>query len=180
MLSEPSLQDVLELLRRAPAPPGYEMPVGASEALVDELQERTGHRPPAQLKQWLLEVNGAMVGPGGLFGLRPANDPLSITKYLSIFPNWSKQGWLPIASDGLGNYWVTAVGPDGRDGWVAFIDVHEDPDSLHSYVASSVFSFLNFILKAELGELGWPGDRDYVVALDPTMERVADHLRPWR
>jgi hypothetical protein len=93
-----------------------------------------------------------MVGPGGLFGVCEAKDPLSIEGCLKIFPEWSRLGWVPIASDGVGDYWVTAPGTESSPGWVAFVDVHKDPETIDRYAASSVFHFLDFLLSAELGD----------------------------
>jgi hypothetical protein len=75
---------------------------------------------------------------------------------------------------------VVAAGPDGSDGWVAFIDVHSDLGSIGYYAASTVFRFMNFLLRAELGEQGWPRSREYVLERDPALERAPDSLTPWR
>ena len=160
-------------------PHDYEFPSGASGQELDEFEVRTGLRITSQLREWLATVNGAMVGPGGLFGVRPVRDVLSIEYYLKIYPEWCQDGWLPIASDGLGNFWIVAVGPDGSGGWVAFVNTHNDPDSIDYYVASTVFRFLDFILRSELGERGWPESRDYVLERDPDLQRVPESLTAW-
>lgn len=179
MLSAPDVEHVLRLAERAPSPPD-EVLVGASAAALEGFEARTGLRLSADFRHWLLAVNGATLGPGGLFGVRDARDFLSIEGILKIYPDWVDRGWIPIAADGVGNYWVTAMGPDSTDGWVAFVDTHQDPEVLQSYVASSVLHFLSFLLTAELGEPGWPAHRDHVVALDAAMAGVPDELAPWR
>lgn len=179
MTTDPSLGDLLALARRAPMPPGYELPGGASEQELGLFEARTGIRITPQLRAWLATVNGAMIGPGGLFGVRGAADPLSIERHMNIYPEWRQQGWLPIGSDGVGNYWTVTKGPEGSEGWVSFIDVHSDPGSIEYYAASNVFRFLKFVLSAELGERGWPRSCTYVLALDPELERAPAAMTAW-
>jgi len=122
-----------------------------------------------------------MVGPGGLFGIWPASDSLSIDGYLRLFPSWTASGWVPIAGDGLGDYWVTV--PDATDGLeavVAFVDVHQNPEAVDHYAASGVLHFLRFLLKSELGEKRWPRDPAYVLTADPGMIALPEDLMPWR
>jgi hypothetical protein len=180
MLTDPGPDGLIALARRVPMPPEYQLPAGASEHEIGTFETCVGLKVPSQLRAWLEKVNGAMAGPGGLFGARGATDFLSIEKYLKIFPAWRRLGWLPIASDGLGNYWVVVPGPDGSAGWVAFIDVHSDPEAIDYYAASTVFRFLGFLLNSELGEQGWPRTRQYVVEHDHGMENVPESLSPWR
>jgi SMI1/KNR4 family protein SUKH-1 len=168
------------LALRVPAPPGYTLPGGASEEELNDFEARTVLPIAVQLRAWLVEVNGAMIGPGGLLGVRGPRDFLSIDNCLRMYPEWRELGWVPIASDGTGNYWVTLPGPDGSDGWVAFIDTHLDPEAINDYAASTVFRFLGFLLESELGNRGWPGNRKYVLARDPGLSSVPDSLVPWR
>jgi cell wall assembly regulator SMI1 len=179
MLNDLRLEDLRALALRVPAPPGYTLPGGASEKELSELELRTGLRIPAEFRAWLVEVNGAMIGPGGVFGARDRRDVLSIEGCVRLFPAWRKLGWMPIASDGTGNFWVTLLGPDKSNGWVAFIDAQIDPEVISYYAATTVFRFLGFLLEAELGERGWPGDKSYVLARDPGLLRVPDCLAPW-
>ena len=109
------LADLRALALRVPAPPGYTMPAGASETAFKNFERRTGLQLTAPFRAWLAEINGAMIGPGGLFGVREPSDFLSIEKCLRMYPKWRELGWVPVASDGTGNYWVTAPGP-GRSG----------------------------------------------------------------
>lgn len=78
MTTDPSLGDLLALARRAPMPLDYELPGGASEQELGRFEARTGIAITPQLRAWLATVNGALIGPGGLFGVRGATDPLSI------------------------------------------------------------------------------------------------------
>jgi hypothetical protein len=179
VLSEPTVPALLVAARSAPAPPGYELPGGADDETLDGFERRTGLLLPAALRAWWGAVNGALIGPGGLFGVRDPDDNLSAEGCLRLYPHWLSAGWIPIAGNGLGDHWVTAPGPRGDEGWVAFIDCHDDPHRISSYVASDVLRFLRFLLAAEQGERRWPSDRAYVMALDPALAEVPASLAPW-
>jgi hypothetical protein len=179
VLSQPSLGELVELARRVPAPPGYRLPEGASEQELSAFESWSGLRIPPQLREWLGKVNGSMIGPGGTSGVDSADKDLSIQSAFGIYPVWRALGWIPVAGDGLGNRWVTLAGPDGSEGWVAFVNTHVDPEAIDCYVASGVFIFLGFLLESELGEKGWPGNDSYVISRDPKMSLVPDPLTPW-
>jgi cell wall assembly regulator SMI1 len=180
VLSEPTIPSLLAAAHSAPVPPGYELPGGADDETLDGFERRTGLLLPAPLRAWWGAVNGAQLGPGGLFGVRDPDDFLSAERYLRLYPGWAGSGWIPIAADGLGDYWVTAPGPRGGEGWVAFIDCHDDPHRIRSYVASDVLRFLRFLLDQEQGEKRWPSDRAHVLAEDPALADVPEQLAPWR
>lgn len=180
MLSEPTIPSLLAAARSAPAPPGYELPAGADDETLDAFERRTCLPLPAALRAWWGAVNGAQLGPGGLFGVRETDDFLSAERYLRLFPHWRASGWIPVAGNGLGDHWVTAPGPRGDAGWVAFVDCDDDPHRIRSYVASDVLRFLRFLLAQEQGEKRWPSDRDFVLAEDPALADVPEALAPWR
>lgn len=178
-MNDPNIEELIELARQAPTPPGQHL-TGASEAEISDLEVQIGRTLSPGFHRWLKTVNGAMLGPGGMFGIRETRDFLSIRKHLAIYPEWLSSGWVPVASDGLGNYWVAVPqGPDGSPDWVAFIDPHEDPASIDRYVASSVLRFIWFLLKSELGETRWPGDRDYDLEHDPSLLMVPEEKAAW-
>jgi hypothetical protein len=180
MLKEPRIEELIELTCRVPMPPGYELPHGATEDELTEFESRTGLSLVAEHKDFLRRINGAMIGPGGVFGVRNASDVLSIEEYLKIFPEWRERGWVPIASDGVGNYWVVTDGPDGSAGWVAFVDVHLDAHSVGYYAASSFNRFLNFLIRSELGEYEWPPRQEYAMQWDPRLVELPSSVRPWK
>lgn len=178
-MNDPAITDLINLARRAPSPPGQEL-TGASEMEIQSLENEIGRTLSPGFRQWLSVVNGAMLGPGGIFGIRNSRDVLSITEYLDLFPEWKSAGWIPIAGDGLGNYWVVVPqGPDGGPDWVAFVDVHEDPATVDRYFASSVPRFIEFLLKSELGETRWPADREYDLEQDPPLSAAPAEKGPW-
>jgi hypothetical protein len=136
-------------------------------------------RIPPEFRKWLARVNGGPIGPGGMFGVDSTVDAFSIRGCLKTFPEWKGLGWLPVAADGVGNYWVSLVGPNDSEGWVAFIDTHESPELVDSYVASGVASFIRFLLESELGEKRWPRSESYVVSRDPGMSAIPYEFAPW-
>jgi hypothetical protein len=180
VLSEPTIPSLVAAARAAEAPPGYELPGGADDALLDAFERRTGLRLPETLRAWWGAVNGALIGPGGLLGIREPEEFLSVEGCLRLFPQWASSGWVPIAGNGLGDYWVVLPGPGGDEGWVGFVDCHDDPHRIWSYAASDVLRFLRFLLAEEQGEKRWPSDRAYVLAEDPALAEVPEPLAPWR
>jgi cell wall assembly regulator SMI1 len=178
-MNDPAITDLINLARRAPSPPGQEL-TGASETEIQSLENEIGRTLSPGFRRWLRVVNGAMLGPGGIFGIRNSRDVLSIIKYLNLCPEWKSVGWVPIAGDGLGNYWVVVPqGPDGGPDWVAFVDMHEDPATVDRYFASSVPRFIEFLLKSELGETRWPADREYDLEQDPPLSTAPEEKAPW-
>ena len=178
-MNDPAIDELMELARQVQAPPGQHL-TGASDTEIMCLADEIGRTLSPGLRRWFGAVNGAMLGPGGIFGRRGVRDFLSIKKYLAIYPEWRSLGWVPIASDGVGNYWVAVPqGPDGNPDWVAFVDTHENPASVDRYVASSVLRFIRFLLESELGETRWPGDREYDLEHDPALVIVPEEKAAW-
>jgi hypothetical protein len=178
-VKDPEIDELLALARRCPAPPG-EVFAGATEQEIAGAETMAGRSFPSGLRGWLGVVNGAMIGPGGIFGVRDANEFLSIDRYFKMFPEWRDSGWIPVASDGVGNYWVSVPeGPDGSRDWIAFVDVRPDPVSVDRYFSSSFLIFLRFLLEAELGEKRWPTDREYTLERDPALSYAPKGQEPW-
>jgi hypothetical protein len=61
-----------------------------------------------------------------------------------IFPQWRALGWLPVASDGCGNYYVLA-----KDGTVGFVETMSDPSRINRHAASGLLSFMTDLLTAD-------------------------------
>ena len=172
--------EVIELLSKVPSPPDEGIPAGATEHQVAEYEKRLGLSIPNKLRAWLLTCNGPCVGPGGIFGMNTRRESQDIERILTLRPNWHEKGWIPIAGDGCGNYYVVATeGEFGEGEPVLFIDTMED-DSVPAYVAASdIWRFLRFLLKKELGESKWPYNRDEVAMADPAILSFRDVELPW-
>jgi cell wall assembly regulator SMI1 len=173
-------EEVLELLAKVPSPPNEEASPGATERDIAGCEARIGLNVPTKLRAWLLACNGPCVGPGGVFGIRPRRQDLDIEQILTLHPIWHEKGWIPIAGDGCGNYYVVASkGEFGKGEPVIFIDTMDD-DAVPAYiVASEVWRFLRFLLKKELGESKWPYNRDEVAVADPDILSFEDVTLPW-
>ncbi|MFE9694863.1 hypothetical protein [Micromonospora sp. NPDC005806] len=94
------------------------------------------------------------------------------------YPGWRQLGWLPVAGDGLGNFYMLPTqGP--LAGYVAFVEAAVDPDEISYVAASNLWSFLRFLFEKELGAKGWPFDSKVVLAADPHLTQVPADLLPW-
>src|SRR3712207_5471316 len=95
-------EEVQELLR-----PGAwcgELPLGATAEQIEDFEKRMELRLPDELRQWLTFCNGPLAGPAGLLGLRPDDSRVDVSTALK--PVWKQKGWIPLAGDGFGNYYV--------------------------------------------------------------------------
>ena len=116
---------------------------GATEDELAALADRLGAPVPTDLADWLRICRGEAIGEGGVFGVRPDRAFVDITATASLFPEWSALGWIPVASDGCGNYYV--LQPDGS---VGFIDTMADPVKVEKARARSLPQFLMDYLAA--------------------------------
>lgn len=180
------IEAVRELLGKVPHPPEEDLPGGADDAEIEAFTERTGVTLPRALVAWLKLSNGPCVGPGGLFGIRPARESLDIEYRLDLYPQWKERGWIPVAGDGCGNYYVLATAQEFGPGWpVLFIDTMASPDAPDYIVASDIWRFLVFLLEEELLEekgiydTPWPFDRTEVTRRDPGIESFTGVPLPW-
>jgi hypothetical protein len=99
---------------------------------------------------------------------------------LEFHPEWVGFDWIPIAGDGVGNYYVLDASRKhiDRDA-VFFVDSMED-EGLTYIAASSLLIFLESLLEKELGEKRWPFVATYVLSVDPDIMRIRDtNLLPW-
>lgn len=150
-------QTVLSEIDRLPIPPGYSLPGGASQQRLDGFEERTGLRLPAETRDWLSVCNGALIGPGGVYGVRPREDWLDIESILTDFPSWQTRGWIPVAGDGNGNHYVasSAASPEPA-GIIMFVEPLVNPANPSFAVASGTWHFLHGLFSIEQGETWWP------------------------
>jgi len=136
------------------------LPKGVSEKDLAAFAARTGVELPLDFRSWLKVTNGPCIGPGGVYGVRPARDDFDIEQLFAIHPEWKQRGWVPIAGDGSGNHYV--IFPHGDLRPVGFVDAADDSESVTYVVASDALVFLSFLLRRELGERGWPFEPSFV------------------
>lgn len=175
----PNFDRVLGLLTHVPRPPGASEPSGASIEQLQDLEETLQQPIPAELKAWLLRCNGVIAGPGVLYGARPADHALDLATARAAWTEWAGHGWIPVASDGSGNAFVLQRPEPHEPSPVYFVDCSDNPDRLAYVVASSLESFLRFLLERELGEERWPFNSSYVLAEDPGIREIEGAPVPW-
>lgn len=139
---------------------------------------------PESLKEWLTFCNGASIQPGEIYGINSPNVSLNIEKFYGIFEEWLSLGWMPLASDGCGDYYVldTKYSIDGEFP-VFFID-QEEYESPAYIVASNPWYFFYFLFSSELMEDNgedayWPFDKSKVVAKNPNILKFKRVPLPW-
>src|SRR3954463_404368 len=79
---------------------------GVTAAAIQAFERRTRLPVPQDLRDWLQSCNGVQLPVVGLLGLRPEKSFIDIQARLARRPEWLALGWLPIAHDGCGNYYV--------------------------------------------------------------------------
>jgi cell wall assembly regulator SMI1 len=169
---------VIDLLSTLQLPPGEKLPGGVDRATIAEAEARLGLAFPDTLRNWLALTNGPCVGPGGVFGVKTEKEFLDLEHVSGWFPGWRVRGWIPIAGDGSGNYYILV---QINDDWpVCFVDTTRNPDAISFVVASDLAQFLSALFAKEAGSNGWPFDRALVMARDPRIERFRGILPlPW-
>ncbi len=124
--------------------PEDDPPEDASAAELAVLSDRLGRSLPPVLRSWLSICRGAAIGPGGVFGQRPDRPFLDMVRIRDLFAEWQSLGWLPVAGDGCGNYYVLA-----EDGTVGFVEPMNDPGRLERQVSADLLSFMTDLLSAD-------------------------------
>src|SRR6476660_3376 len=135
--------DLRRLVAGADRAPEDDPPEGASAAELARLSDRLGRSLPLLLRSWLSICRGAAIGPGGVFGQRPDRPGLDMVSIRDLSPEWQSLGWLPVAGDGCGNYYVLTEG-----GTVGFVEPMSDPGRLERQVSSDLLSFMADLLAA--------------------------------
>jgi len=164
----------MALVARAHPDPS-EVVRGASEADLTGLGKHLGFPVPNELADWLRVCRGSTAGPGGLFGVGNAADGLNMNSHLRWFPGWLDRGWIPVAGDGTGNYYILDALERGHP--VGFVEPSETVSEVQYFVASGLEVFLRELLVHEISRNRWPFDRDYVGRVDPAL-LVLEPL-PW-
>ena len=166
--------ELRELATRVPREPGTELPGGASSAEIDAAEASLGVQIPPEVREWLAFTNGPAIGPGGVYGLA------EFEEVYGFIPEFRANRWLPLGTDGCGNYFVLATDSSPLRP-VFFVDGLQDGGyGVPTYaVASHYWRFLRFLLQRELGETRWPFERDYVTEWDLDFESITGATLPW-
>ncbi len=175
--------DVMELVYEAPRPPDAAIS-GASQAEIDALEQRIGVPIPNELRAWLAQCNCPPVGPGGLYGICPERDFLDIEAHYRLFPHWREKGWIPVAGDECGDYYVLDTTATTRSGHpILFLDHEESTrdvcDTVSYVVASGLWPFLRYILLCEKDAAYNIWDEQDALRADPGLADYSGVARPW-
>ena len=139
---------------------------------------------PLELYQWLQTCNGISAKFGVLYGINPISPYLDMVSLLNEFPSWRAKGWIPLGSDGCGDYYVlSSEVVSGGTTPVLFID-QSDYDNADYVVASSLWKFLRFLFIDEIvakknGQGYWPFEKKKVIAEDPDILLCKEAPLPW-
>ncbi len=172
---------ILELLVSVPKGPWQMLPEGATAEQLNAFSQRTGIQLPSELSSWLSISNGPCVGRGGLFGVETRRESCDIYQILARHPSWMMKKWIPVASDGCGNYYIVPTnGEFGPRYPVVFIDSIASTESPAYIVASGLLKFIQFYLEDELRLTEWPFERDEVVRRDPDILKFTGVKLPWQ
>jgi cell wall assembly regulator SMI1 len=181
-------EQVLEMMKRVrplTSEPIVLKPADPADLIL--IEKKHDVRLPGEMKEWFSLCDGADINPGGLcrlFDDRPGFT--SIDWWMANQPEWRQSGWLPIASDGCGDYYVVLsqmrVGPMGTSP-VAFID-QSDYRKLDYVTASGLWKFFWFLFERELlfqdnRETYWPFDKEKVLRIDPALAECDGLIKPW-
>lgn len=144
-------QNVMDLLPKLILAPEDTLPKGATLQQIDDFEARTSLRLPHQIRDWLLFCNGPCIAEGGVYGICSDRPFLNIETYLNDCPQWLKNGWLPVAGDGCGNYYLAVLDRSDLSSCpVFFVDHEESHDELAYEVAPDFWSFLEWLFKKDL------------------------------
>ena len=174
----PVPNEIQRLCSPVPWPPGGPRAGPATDDQIATAEVRVGRRFPSQFREFLKYLNGPCIGPGGILGVEAAREGLDLCRILSDYPEWNRRGWLPVAGDGCGNYYVLVLSEEGESP-VAFIDTASSPETLAYVVASDFWHFVTFLLQAELRKTPWPFSRADVLRDDPSLAECQVAPLPW-
>src|SRR5690242_10840242 len=104
----------MRLAIEVPAPPGEELPPGLSDVEIDLFTQRTALPAPTELQESLPVTHHARIRPGDIYGIRPLRKTLDIEAVFESLPEFKHNGWLPISTEGRGNYYVLALSSESE------------------------------------------------------------------
>ena len=129
--------------------PRLTLQVAASLLTIERVETTASVTFSGEYTDFLLQTNGVWVGGDALLGVPPVEAALDGLQTRELFlQDWPPgAGWWPVASDGLGNYYVLMTRPpDGVGGApVGFVETGTSLSKIHSVVASSYWAFVFFI-----------------------------------
>lgn len=169
-------KETINLLHKLSDIDGQELPKGVQQSEMEDFERRNNILLSPNLQEQFITCNGAALGPGGIFGIRNPKNFLDIEYIWSLMPEWKNREWLPLASDGSGDYYVVDLECKiGFDHPVFFVD-QSDLNALSYIVASDIWHFFRGLFLTEIEqdpetcEFYWPFDKEQVLKEDPALE----------
>ena len=139
----------LETLDKLPRP-DIDLPIGASLNDIRAFESRFNLRLPKPLLEFLQVINGAYVGGQGFLGINSTTNN-EIGQVLELTPLWVERNWIPVASDGCGNYFVI-VSLSEHDHPICFVDHEIGYDTIDYVAASSLEIFVEQFILQEISQ----------------------------
>lgn len=113
-------------------------PPPATESEIQSFCESIGVDFTTDIKEWLKISNG----PAGFFDINWAQKGCRIEEVWLDYPDWKRNGWVPIARDGFGNFYLKSV-DRLRESPVCFVEALQS-DKMAYAVASNALQFARF------------------------------------
>lgn len=186
-------ESVMALLKKAPLSKGATLhPCAVRNEQVEHFAKEYGFQLPRSLKEFLLLFNGVPILPDGIFGIYTELEHLDLCKIYDFIPQWVLRKWVPISTDGCGSYFIMDAGYGLTEHNPIFFIDHSDFDIPTHIVASNMWTYVKFHAEEEIRHADeitedlyaeepalWPYDKDYVLSIDPDIEKITAYPFPW-
>ncbi len=171
--------DLAQLIERIPQPPHQEIR-GATEEEIQRFERAYRLSIPPRLKQWLSYCNGAALGMKPYYGVGLLDDSLNIESTYVTMDHWPSRGWIPIGTDGCGNFYVVITKGDYGEGEpVIFSDSGQDWGEASYIVAADVWEYVYLSLSRELDGMEWPFNPQAFRSIDSKIFQYQGVPFPW-
>lgn len=175
MLNESRIRELLSKLTH----PDNKIPDGLSKAEIIKLSQKIDITLPKDFSSVLEITNAPYINGQVLLGVS-SEDHRSLEAVYQMYPKWKYWGWLPIANDGCGNYYIIPTKNDFGEGYpVIFIESTINSETPGYIVASNVAIFIEFLIERELKMSRWPFDKQLLLSRDPNIQNYQNVNLPW-
>ena len=175
--------EVIALIRESLRDKGNSSVVPISQEALATLRLALPCPIPDELQQWLLRCNGTYAGQGGIYGHCPNDKFIDILAHYELYPEWKKAGWIPIASDGCGNYYlIDQFDESVSNNPILFVEPFSTQGFAGYAVGSGLWIFLKMMLTRELLQVygTWPFSKEYMLQNDPDIRNYSHRYPlPW-
>ena len=189
----------IQLLRSLVASQSLQIEPPFSQDFIDAVCSEFNLTLPLSIVEWLTYCNGMDMAFGYLNGI----DEVTNFCNREHISHWKERGWIPIAGDGCGNYYLVVKYETQDESLypVVFVD-HEDSaigengenqlcNRISYIVASDLPHFLEVVLlyqehhiqyqnkdDDEYPDFWWPFDKERMLQFDPNIDKI-EIIKPW-